>query len=354
MYMKKTVVPTLAVAMMMFASPVSAQESDLPPAGITPASPFFFVERFLEGIGTLFTFGDSAKAERYLHLAQKRLAEARVLANEGDEQAQVAVELYEEHIAKARERAERLSQDVDANGGVDRLAIVTDATTKHLAVLDEVLAKVPEQARTSIQAAKERSMTGQIEALRGIAQRDPESAVEIYARAVEGRANAARSNFMKLGDIQGERVGGGSVEDRITDALEEFELYAAFGKEISALASGLRTGETTLQQLVERATSHHRDVLRDVRSKVPAQAQESIQRALDKSTPKLMERAAPVQPGRPAEQTQQGRSIPENSTERTTPESATQEAERENESEPGAGGPPAGVVPDNPGGRPQY
>ncbi|MEX2014008.1 MAG: DUF5667 domain-containing protein [Parcubacteria group bacterium] len=344
--MKKTIIITLTIALIAFASPVFAQEGE-PSAGTTPASPFFFVERFFEGVGTFFTFGNSAKAERYLALAAERLAEAKVLAEEGNEQAVAAVALYEEQYAKAKERAERIAEDTDGNGGLDRLAQVTDATTRHLAVLDEVYEKVPEEAKASIQAAKERSMTGQIEALRGIAQRDPEAAVDIFARAAEGRLMAAQARagaFIKFDTIEGEAVAGDDSDgDGFADALEEFERYAEFGKEISTLAEGLQTGETTVEQLVERATSHHRDILLDIQSKAPQQAQDAIRRALkeiDKMSPKLIERAAPVQTGRPTESVPQ-RSIPENSIERT-----------DTENENGAGGPPAGTVPSYPSGRP--
>ncbi len=336
--MKKTVITTLAVAMIVFASPVFAQENDLPPAGITPASPFFFAERFFEGIGTFFTFGNEAKAERYLALALERLSEAKALAEEGDERAQDAVALYEEQYEKAKERAAE-AEDFDLE------ARVTDATTRHLSVLDEVLKRIPEQAREQVSAAKERTVSGQIEALRGIAQRDPEAAVDIFARAAEGRLNAAQARADRGGDDDETEV-----ED-VEKALEEFERYAAFGNEISTLAEGIQTGETTVDQLVERATSHYRDVLRDVQSKVPPQAQQSIQRALESAG--QLDGRRPAIPT-PAQQPQ--RSIPENSIERVpvnVPPQAGQgddEVEVENENE--AGGPPAGTIPAYPGGRP--
>jgi len=53
-----------------------AQEAELPDPGITPDSPFYFLEIISEGIGTFFTFGDLKKAERYATLAAERVAEA--------------------------------------------------------------------------------------------------------------------------------------------------------------------------------------------------------------------------------------------------------------------------------------
>lgn len=253
------------LAAFVFAGPASAQTSDLPEAGLTPASPFYFVERVFEGIGTLFAFGNSAKAQRYLTLAEERLAEAQALAEEGDERAQAAVERYQQQVAQAQQRAE-------AGGDIDLQSQVTDATTKHLAALDEVLERVPEQARASIEAAKERSVTGQIESLRGIAQRDPEAAVDIFSRAAEGRLMAAQARAER---------GGEDSEEEVNDALEEFGEYAEFGQEISSLAQGLETGTSTVEELVDRATSRHLEILQQVQLRVPEEAQEGIQRAIE-------------------------------------------------------------------------
>jgi hypothetical protein len=267
--MSKKIITIAILGVFVFSGVTHAQTSDLPDPGVLPGSPFYFVKSFFESIGTFFTFGNSAKAERYLGLAEKRLAEAEALVTQGDEHAQAAVARYEEQYAKAKERAERTAKS-------DLKAQVADAATKHLSVLDEVLNKVPEQAKEPVRVIKERSISGQIEALRGIAQQDPEAAVDIFNRAAEGRLNAVQARVGHGGDDE-EKAG------EVSEALAEYEKYAEFGKEISTLAEGLQTGETTVEELVEQATSHHRDVLRDVENKVPSQAQESIQQALERT-----------------------------------------------------------------------
>ena len=62
---------------------VSAQETKLPDPGLTPDSPFYFLETIAEGIGTFFTFGDLKKAERYADLAAERLAEVQAVVEKG-------------------------------------------------------------------------------------------------------------------------------------------------------------------------------------------------------------------------------------------------------------------------------
>ena len=97
---------------------------------------------------------------------------------------------------------------------------------------------------------------------------------KIFNRAAEGRLRAAEARANSGGD-DSEKV------KEVEEALEEFNEYAEFGKEISSLAEGLQTGDTTVEELVERATSHHLDILQSVRSKVPAEAQDGIQKAID-------------------------------------------------------------------------
>lgn len=339
--MNKKIIAFAILGALMLTGVAQAQTADLPDPGTLPNSPFYFVKSFFEGAGTFFTFGNSAKAERYLALAEKRLTEAEALATQGDERAQAAVARYEKQYAQAKERAER-ADDLDLE------AQINDATTRHLSVLDRVLERVPEQAKESVRAAKERSVTGQLESLRKIAERDPETAVDIFARAAEGRLNAANA---RAGRSETEEAGD------VEKALEEFERYSQFGQEISTLAEGLQTGETTVEELVQRATSQHLQVLEDVRQKLPPQAQEQFQRALESAkevqqlrpaipapqqrptpgaqpTPAPRPTPAPVR-GNDTEETESGRApqgVPE-------PEQGENDAEEEN----GAGGAPQGM-----------
>ncbi len=339
--MREKIIVIAVLGVFLFSGAASAQTNSLPAAGTTPGSPFYFLDRLFEGVGTFFTFGEANKTRRYLALAEERLAEAQALAERQDsENTEKAAGLYEEQFAQAKERAGR-------TGELDLEAEVTDATTRHLAVLDQVLERVPEQAREQVRAAKERTMTGQIEALRGIAQRDPEAAIDIFARAAEGRLNAAQARAGRGGDDEEET-------EEVEEVLAEYEKYAEFGREISALAEGLQTGETTVEELVERATSHHRDVLRDVMDKVPPQAQEGIQRALDSA--EQLEEGRPAIPApvqqqtAPSNRTQSDDTSPGSADPAQLPPQAGQGNDSENDDagQGQQGGPPAGTS----GGRP--
>lgn len=263
---KKSVVATMVV-FFMFLSAASAQAYDLPLAGTTPASPLFFLERFFENVVTFFTFGEANKTYRYLALAEERLDEALVLAEQqDDENTTKATQLYEKQLAQAKEHARR-------TGRLDLEAQVTNATTRHLVALDQVLERVPKQAREQVKAAKERTIAGQLASLRGIAQRDPKRAASIFAAAAEGRLQAAQTRAEYGGDDEKE------VRE-VEEALGEYEKYAQFGGEILRIAQRLGTGETKVRTLIGQATKQHLQVLQDVKAKVPLPAQDAIERAI--------------------------------------------------------------------------
>lgn len=348
------------------------EEENLSSGGITPASAFFGIERFFENLGTVFTFGKTAKAYRMVALAEERLAETQTLADEGNEHAQRALELYEAQIEEALEQAEQV---LDATDVQERVA---EATSRHFGVLERVREKVPEEAHGAITQALERSRTGHERALEVLADRDHDRFVDVATRVLAHRAHDARraagrgdndSADKNLDDLEAmlariEQFRGDNparaarFAERILDALEEFddlnaedqeiaehirqrahiirgalvdrhvdslrdiselspeqaaelfdhaadarletarrhveegradavgdevaeyEKYRRFGEEISDDASGLRTGETTVDDLVERATAHHLEVLRDVQDRVPEKAHPAIERAM--------------------------------------------------------------------------
>lgn len=271
------------IGLLAFAGIAHAQVDDLPSPGLKPGDTFYFLDKFFEGIRTMFVFGDDDEAERYLALARERLAEAHALADDNNDAVDEAVERYDEQFREAlRNAAEAKDTELEAR--------VAEATTKHLVVLDEVEERVPEEAKEGIRTAKENSIRGQLETLRNIAERDTPRAVEIFAEAAEGRLQAAQARAEGSDNDEEEAT-------EVEEALAEYEKYAEFGEEIASLAEGLQTGETTVEELVERATAHHRDVLVDVREKVPPQARESIERAMENAERMQMRR--PEIPTRP-------------------------------------------------------
>lgn len=165
MIKKLLLIPLLSI--FLFAGVAQAQTNDLPESGLLPDSPFYFLKNWSEGIGTFFTFGDVAKAERFLNLSEKRLAETNALVTKGKpEEAEKAIGRYQEQLSRALAKAEEAKTkglDVD-----EILAKVSEATLKHQAVLAEVYEKVPEQAKSAIERAMQVGMRGHEEALKAV------------------------------------------------------------------------------------------------------------------------------------------------------------------------------------------
>jgi len=249
---------------------VKAQTEELSLPGLTPDSVFYFLERISEGIGTFFTFGDLKKAERYAALAEERIAEVKAVVDKGKpEAAEKALKRYEDQLRKALALAERAR--IKGESIAEVTEVIAEGSNKHVLVLEEVLDKVPEEAKESIKQAKEVSMNGQKKALRALSTENPEKATEINLKAVEARLNRAKAKAEE-----------GEIEE-VEEALKEFEDQYEFGQEISQIAEGLGKDTTTVEQLVGEATSIHLEVLADVYEKVPEQAKPAIENAMEVS-----------------------------------------------------------------------
>ncbi len=265
--MKKTILSILMILLLL--NLVYAQSEELSNPGTLPDSAFYGLKKAFEGLGNAFTFGETAKTARALKLAERRLAEAEAMANKGESEfVDELSEEYENQINKANEIASLAKEASDK----EKLAeLVSMATLQHLTVLDEVQERVPEQARERIVAARERSIRGNQEALKTLARENPEKSAEISIEAAESRVNKMQE-FAEEGD-----------EEKVAEAVEEYEKYAQFGEEISTTAEQAGKDPSKANELVATATSSHITVLQDVLEKVPEQARASIQRAIENS-----------------------------------------------------------------------
>lgn len=257
----------------VFAQEAQGEELQLPDAGILPDSPFYVFDNLGKNIGLFFTAGPEAKAEKAMEYAGERLAEAQAMAAKGKTNGiEKAANGYDKFVTMAAEKAEEARQKGVSDNVSGRVAL---ATSKHLAILDTVAEgfpdAVPEQARQAISRAREASMKGTESALKGLAQENPERAAEIAMATIEARLNRANA-----------KAGTNNAEE-IEETIDEAEKLFEFGAEISAIAQGLGKGETTVDQLIARATSIHLDILAEVYQKVPEQAKTGIEDAMTRA-----------------------------------------------------------------------
>ena len=142
-----------AVFAVMFVVSVSAQagQSGLPRVNVEPGTLGYGFMQFGEAINLAFTFNQTKKARKRVQFAEKRLAVARnMVAQNKTDKAEAAMEQYGLQMAAARKTAE----DAGKSGLVKS---INESTQKHVAVLQEVLQHVPDQARKGIENALEHS-----------------------------------------------------------------------------------------------------------------------------------------------------------------------------------------------------
>jgi len=269
MNMKKirlTLLSGILILSLLLGGTAYAQDEELPAPGITPDSPFYFLDNWGKRIGLFFAFGPEAKARKALEYAAERLAEAQAMAAKNRlKEIKQAADGYDEFVALASQKAAELTE-TGATANISEMVAL--ATAKHLSVLDRLKDTVPEEAREAIIRAREASLKGQQSALRALAKKKLERAIEINLATIEKRLNRARAKAAE------------NNPEEATEALNEVEEMFNFGEEIAAMAQGLGENTTMVEQMVARAMSAHLEVLAEVHEKVPEQARPAIENAI--------------------------------------------------------------------------
>ncbi len=149
----------LVFVILVFSMSAFALPEDLENPGMTPDSPFYFLDTMFDGL-------QSAES-----LANEKGAEVVAMAQENKLNA----------LEKARERYENAIQKRirEANNSEEKAEEVARQTSRHMEVLAEVYEKVPEQARQGIENAMQNSAEGRERALNRLTERNRERANEV-------------------------------------------------------------------------------------------------------------------------------------------------------------------------------
>ncbi|MGM0366266.1 MAG: hypothetical protein ACQEP5_06985 [Actinomycetota bacterium] len=118
----------------------------------------------------------------------------------------------------------------------------------------------------------------------GSIQPETGQTVEVLSQNVVGKPDPDNENGNTEEPKELADDGDGRDEgENIQASNEEPEEDSPFGREISEIAQGLEEGETTVEELVAKATSRSVEVLEGVEDKVPEAAKEGIQKAIENS-----------------------------------------------------------------------
>lgn len=167
--MKKNqkIIFTLALAFSLTGNAGAQEAVNLPKPGITPDSPFYFIDKVGDDISIFFSFSDEAKIKKQLEISQERLAEAQQMQVEGNVNAVAeAVGEYNKNVKEAALNvAEAAKTGENFSEALNNLLTTTNSVSQ--IVLSKVYLQVPEQAKSAIQSAMraaEGDMNGAIKA----------------------------------------------------------------------------------------------------------------------------------------------------------------------------------------------
>jgi len=161
--MHKKIAVSIMLLYLVFSSMTTAvyAQPQLPSAGLTPDHPLYFLDRMFEGLELWFAEvvgGREGRARKMLEIAGERLSEMKAMAEQGKTQhIPSLVEDYRAKMNEATEIARRLNS-------TELYGLVAETTQHHQTILDEVYSRVPDEAKSAIQDAKEVSRKGHDEA----------------------------------------------------------------------------------------------------------------------------------------------------------------------------------------------
>jgi hypothetical protein len=259
----------LCALVMIFIVPTSVFAADtektetLPELGITPDSPFYFMDKWGKQIAMVFTFNAENKARKALQYADERMAEIEAMMNQSKvKEATEASNEYQYCIQSAVQQMEQAKSKGEAVA--EKMALMTE---KHLETANRLSDNAAQDARALMTQTREQTKTCQESALANIAQVNPEKAIQLNIQLMERQLSRIQ--------VESENPEAADLQQR----LEEFNCQRNLGAEISEIARGLGK-ETAVDQLVSQATAHHLEVLAQVQERVQGEAREAVGSAI--------------------------------------------------------------------------
>jgi len=243
--MKIKLLVSLAGFLLMISS-VSARTFVVPhilevSSGITPNSVFYFLDNWGEWINLKITFNQAKRAEKKLQYAGERLAELEALGDMGD--------IKKEHAEKIKNKYEELNADVEndikdlkAKGQdvAELIKKIEAISVRQIAVLEEVLEKVPEQAKDAIEHALEVSKRGHERAIEAIEKEVEDGKIKLEDLGDDLRNEVKQKKGEKSLELNEIEIDEESGEiDELNEELGKNELND-LGSDLDTLEKGIR------------------------------------------------------------------------------------------------------------------
>jgi hypothetical protein len=316
--------------------------------GTGPDSPFYGFDVLFDDLSLMFTADPEARAELALKIAEERMLEAKTAAMNGKvEHYRFALREHKKQLGNAEEAVEGVEIDgtterarnalriaIKVKNAVEDQEMKTEVIKAKIkarldglteeekqAVLDEMDALREEigDLRVKIKDKGEnaktnlRARTGQTEeevdaeedtleeetGLRDGRKLRLEVKIRTAKKALEEAWVEAEASGEETGNLENEITEVAQVMNDLEteDGDEEYEAlvetleeYKNFGARIRALAHGLRTGDSTVEELREAARSIHVEVMEQVKERVNENARERIEANIETAKEKIEQR----------------------------------------------------------------
>jgi len=222
-----------------------ANDGYLPDPGLTPDSPFYFIDILGKYINMFFTFGADIKARKALEFAEERLAEARVMATQNRvREMERTTESYDKYMNMCAERLAEVSHPDTSEITSERIAI---AAARHLEILDSIIDEAPEASAAALRRARIASQNGQVNALLVLGEVKPERAIDIARGTIDNQLDRVKS-----------RIGATGTAD-VSETLEYAMRLAEIEDEITLKARDKYNDASVIDQSLSQADTGNRE-----------------------------------------------------------------------------------------------
>lgn len=208
-----------------------------------------FFENMFDNMGYAFIFNKEKKIQRALELAEKRLAEAEILAEENPERLERAQERYDAFIEKAKEALEKISDAKAENEHIsienmEKIARIQNQFERHREHIDMIYDRALE--RFDANNASEEKLA-RFDMFR-------ERALN-HSNEMEAKIIAKRETAIKRHKVLAEKSDE-ELEDMLEDIEEREGLTAAREKRIKRAEARIQEFIATKQRNIDRVRAH--------------------------------------------------------------------------------------------------
>lgn len=229
-------------ALLFTLMPAVQAEGEEVPAGTTPDSIFYFIDKAIESLDLALTFNDEAKVEKLIAYAEERLAEAEEMTEEQKEE--YIEELILEYLEMLEEASDEM-MDLDEEAAEELETELDEAITNS----DELADKLPLDLYEKLESKK------------GAAYIKFSVLKDSLGENSEEIINLANENDLGLGELAKIAAGAQMLEQDFLETLQAVieaggveEYFAQFDIQVSDLVTkGIEMKQDRLQRRLQEA-----------------------------------------------------------------------------------------------------